>query len=251
MLILFLLLSTASASQISYGGTEVKVNTKGEFNVTRGQTLKLKFTKLYELEQNEKVVTEDFLRQDFKITKKDTDEANTLIFRRSFPNKGNMEVSVLIYKNAKTITAGNDTYEVKSGDVKWNVELNWSFLPNSDSLQLSMDIEDNPTKTDDKFISGDFTLTLPNIATIDGQARNITVEKLQFTFPKFNNLVYEPLIQMKEPSALEIVLGIVGGIVGIIVVGLAIYSYTCSKNAMKNREKCCKRQQRKFVTRDF
>lgn len=141
-----------------------------------------------------------------------------------------IQVVVFLVEDSTTVEYGNKTIDVPAGAVKFNVEgENWPFCDDANSLSVAVDVEVQPKSSDNdatletKNVTANATSTsdavettevtvptgsvavrfqLPEMALVDEAEANVTVAveptetstKIEFVFPNFRKLYYDPTV---------------------------------------------------------
>lgn len=149
-------------------------------------------------------------------------------------SKHQIDVVVYLIEQNTAVAYGNSTINVKSNSVKFNVESeNWPFCADVNSLRVTADIEalakassndavatttntsgwssSEPDKTEVTVPTGGSAVEfdLPTVALINDIETNVTIDvdtssgtstKIDFVFPKFTKLYYDPTVGFEGES---------------------------------------------------
>jgi len=184
---------------------------------------------------SEKHSIQTFASQDFTITYDENVtfggvSANKIAFESSVSTIGNIRVLTYIMNEGGEVGEGNETFSVKRGDVKWNIELfDWQFCG------VEVDCAQGQTEQFGEYIELDVTvkgagtagrgdgnnnlielgagasLTLSNEVIVDGSVATMPEVRtslqgsstvIMFKFPRFNSsALYDPVFSLGSPPA--------------------------------------------------
>jgi hypothetical protein len=232
-------ISGISDRSITVGDTTVEfVGKSGQFKLyesSKGNDdfIKIKMEKLEEIDSSGKRVKSvpafasmDFVWSEPELVDMDSSDDNVVnatmvMFSVSFNvESSNVDFSMKtwLFEQAGTVMNGNETIEVAQNALKFTVSIkNWPFEESSHRLKFGVDIKSDDDDEDDveretvndrgsaeqvKFSLGDFYLSAPTSAIVDGSLTNITSEievsssktELDWIFPSFTELEYDPVI---------------------------------------------------------
>lgn len=233
LFILFIIPFVTADLTHSKGGTSINVlGQSGKVKITRDNTeITLQVDYLYEVDasgnkvgkygQNKHSV-ESFATQSFTFSpltsKENLDE---FTFETPVYSIGKLKLRTMLYNQSGTVGTETETWNVASGDIKFNIELSdWTFCnPCGDGTALYIDVgieikgKDSIPKGNKTIDLGGATLELSNRVVIDGSEINMPESYPQietqgskqlyvFRFPKFTNtVIYDPLLQLSAGHA--------------------------------------------------
>lgn len=182
-----------------------------------------------------------FANQDFNVSQptiakypNSSLDVNCITFVSTLTNSATIKIYLYVFISAGTIYNGNETAEVKAGNIKFNMEINgWSFCNESNcqpaevgnNLDMEIEIgaalkehkkqEKRVSTEGDRYDIGSGTIVLSTTVNIDGNFTGMTPgypmlnttgvnAVYKFRFPKFKKrLVYDPIIDftLKVSSA--------------------------------------------------
>lgn len=227
-------------------------------------TITIDFDSMYEKDPTDKIVgmegalenkhgVNSFATQNFNIGPPESIvfqgiDMISFTFESPINTIGVLKVRVYVAKANGTIKNGNETYVVREGDVKWNIEVpSWNFLPETKFLELNLiiktlDDRDAVQNGDDKFAVGGMELSNSKNVLLDNKLQSMPAgfpklsikgnkKVFTFRFPRFAaSMVYDPMITVFHADDVEAkeglsTLALILIIVGIFLVGSGVYLY--------------------------